>query len=47
MMKNGRARTILSEVTEAVGKWRDFAAEVDVAPDWRAKIEATHRLKIA
>lgn len=47
MMKNGRAKTILAEVTAAVAKWQTFAKEADVAPKWRKKIEATHRMKIA
>ncbi len=46
MMKNGRAKTILAEVTETVGKWQDFAEEADVAAGWRNKIEATHRTRI-
>jgi len=47
MMKNGRAKTILAEVTGAVEKWQAFAEEADVAQQWRGKIEATHRKKIA
>jgi serine/threonine-protein kinase HipA len=47
MMKNNRAKTILAEVTEAVGKWQTFAKAADVAPKWRKKIKATHRMKIA
>ncbi len=47
MMKNGRAKTILAEVTEAVAKWQTFANEADVATKWRKQIEATHRMKIA
>ncbi len=47
MLKNGLAKTILAEVTEAVGKWQAFAEQADVAPAWRKKIEATHRTRIA
>jgi serine/threonine-protein kinase HipA len=47
MMKNGRAKIILAEVTAAVGKWQTFAEEANVAPKWRTKIEAVHRMKIA
>lgn len=46
MMKNGRAKTILAEVTGAVEKWQAFADEAEVAPQWRGKIEATHRKNI-
>lgn len=43
MMKNGRAKTILAEVTEAVGKWEQFAEQADVAQGWRKPIAASHR----
>jgi len=43
MMKNGRAKTILAEVTQAVGKWDGFAEQADVAPAWRKPIAASHR----
>lgn len=46
MMKNGRAKTILAEVSETVGKWQTFAAQADVAQEWRNKIETTHRIRI-
>ena len=46
MMKNGRAKTILAEVTEAVAKWLDFADAAEVDPKWRKQIEATHRTRI-
>jgi len=46
MMKNGRAKTILAEVTGAVEKWQAFAEEADVAQQWRGKIEAAHRKDI-
>ena len=46
MMKNGRAKTILAEVTDAVGKWQAFAEQADVAKIWRKKIEATQRTRI-
>lgn len=47
MMKSGRARDILAEVTEAIGKWDGFAEQADVAPEWRKQIAATHRLAIS
>lgn len=47
MMKNGRAKTILAEVTAAVKKWPNFAEKADVAKIWRPKIQATHRTRIA
>lgn len=47
MIKNGRAKTILAEVTEAVRKWQAFAEEADVTKQWRDRIEATHRTHIA
>lgn len=46
MMKNGRAKTILAEVTEAVGKWQTFAEVADVAEKWRKQIAETHRMSI-
>lgn len=47
MMKNGRAKAILGEVTEAVGKWDGFAEQADVGVAWRKPIAATHRLRIS
>ena len=47
MMKNGRAKTILAEVTEAVAKWQEFAEKANVAETWRERIARTHRLGIS
>ncbi len=44
LMKRGRARVILEEVTEAVRRWPEFAGEAKLADDWRDKIQKTHRL---
>ena len=44
LMKRGRARRILGEVTAAVERWPEFAAEANVAPQWRRTIQKRHRL---
>jgi serine/threonine-protein kinase HipA len=43
-MKRGRARAIISEVREAVMRWRDYADEVRVIPAQRDKIQNVLRL---
>jgi serine/threonine-protein kinase HipA len=47
LMKRGRAEAILAEVTTAVARWPEFAAQAGVAPAWRDQIRANHRLKLA
>lgn len=42
-MKRGRARTILSEVTDAVARWDEFADEAGVPADARDAIARAHR----
>ena len=44
LMKRGRAATIIDEVRSAVMDWPMFAAEANVADEWRDKIQNTHRL---
>lgn len=34
-LKRGRAKSIIREVRDAVGKWPDFAAKALVADSWR------------
>ena len=45
-MKRGRAETLLEEVTAAVERWPDFAAEAGVPDAVAEKIQKTHRLRI-
>jgi serine/threonine-protein kinase HipA len=44
MMKRGRAAKIFDEVCAAVREWPAFAAQANVADEWRGKISNTHRL---
>ncbi len=44
LMKRGRAATILAEVQAAVNDWPEFAANAQVDPEWRGKIQRSHRL---
>ena len=44
LMKRGRAATIIEEVQAAVKRWPEFAAEAQLADEWRDKIQKTHRL---
>lgn len=44
LMKRGRASSILTEVTAAVKRWPEFAAEAKLAEGWSGKIQKTHRL---
>jgi serine/threonine-protein kinase HipA len=46
LMKRGRAATIIEEVTSAVRRWPEFAAEARLADEWRDKIQKTHRLDL-
>jgi len=43
-MKRGRAKAIISEVSDGVSRWRDYADEVGVAPAQRDKIQNVLRL---
>lgn len=42
-MKRGRAGTIVAEVSAAVGRWPQFAAQAGVSDAWREAIAATLR----
>ena len=44
LMKRGRAVTLVEKVQAAVRRWPEFAAEANLADDWRDKIQLTHRL---
>lgn len=44
-MQRGRAEAIVEEVRSVVSRWRDYAEEVNVLPEWRDKITSTHRVK--
>ncbi len=44
LMKRGRAAKILDEVCAAVREWPAFAGAANVADEWRAMIQKTHRL---
>ena len=46
-MKRGRAETIISEVTDAVRQWSDFATTADVVPAWQQMVQQNLRLDIA
>lgn len=46
LMKRGRARTIVDEVTAAVRRWPEFAAAAGVADRWRDQVGGQHRLGI-
>jgi len=46
-MQRGRAETILREVTRAVKRWPEFAANAGVAPDQAEMIRKAHRLDLA
>jgi serine/threonine-protein kinase HipA len=44
LMKRGRARIIIDEVRSAVTRWPEFAAQAQLADEWRSKIQSNHRL---
>jgi serine/threonine-protein kinase HipA len=44
LLKRGRAVKIIDEVQAAVRSWPTFAAEANVATEWRVKIQRAHRL---
>jgi serine/threonine-protein kinase HipA len=46
-MKRGRAAAILEEVTAAVTRWPEFAAQAQVPVDWHQRIQQTLRLQLA
>ena len=45
-MKQGRAETIVREVTDAVRQWRSYASDAGVAEEVAERISRAHRLKI-
>lgn len=47
LMKRGRAKTLIDEVQAAVKRWPEFAAEAQLADEWRSKIQNSHRLSFA
>ncbi len=47
MLKRGRDKALLEQVTEAVSRWPEFAKQAGVAPEQRKQIGRTHRLEIA
>ncbi len=47
MLKRGRDKALLEEVTEAVQGWPEFAKQAGVTPEQRKQIGRGHRLKIA
>lgn len=46
LMKRGRAKTLIDEVQAAVRRWPEFAAEAQLADEWRDSIQGTHRLSL-
>lgn len=46
-MKRGRAVAILDEVTHAVRRWPEFAAEAKLQESWMDEIRNHHRLKLS
>lgn len=44
LMKRGRAAAVIEEVTTAVQRWPEFAAEAKLSDEWRSHIQKTHRL---
>ncbi|MBL8393467.1 MAG: type II toxin-antitoxin system HipA family toxin [Candidatus Accumulibacter sp.] len=47
LMKRGRAETIVGQVTAAVRRWPEFAAQAGLAGEWRDRIAQSHRLNLA
>lgn len=45
-MKRGRAKTIVREVTQAVGSWPEYAAQAGVLEAMAAQVRASHRLDL-
>ena len=43
-LKRGRAKTILADVCETVGRWRNYADDVGVSPTQRDAIQNALRL---
>ncbi len=46
-LKRGRARALLTRVTDAVRRWPDFAAASGVPQAWADQVAALHRLALA
>lgn len=44
LLKQGRYKSLVNEVMDAVRRWPEFAAEAGLSPDWMDKIQKTHRL---
>jgi serine/threonine-protein kinase HipA len=45
-LKQGRAESLLAEVTEAVDRWPAFAAEAGLPGDTASRIAVAHRLDL-
>ncbi len=46
LLKRGRAKIILEEVTDVVSQWKSFANQVEINPTWSKEIAKYHRLKV-
>lgn len=44
LMKRGRAKALIDDVQAAVRRWPEFAAQAQLADEWRSKIQSSHRL---
>lgn len=44
LMKRGRAKTIVQEVTETVSRWPIFANEAEIPQKQRSEVQQAHRL---
>jgi serine/threonine-protein kinase HipA len=45
-LKTPKAKTLIREVHEAVGSWKTFAGEAEVAPAWTRQIDHDLRLDL-
>ncbi|WP_319524110.1 HipA domain-containing protein [uncultured Desulfosarcina sp.] len=45
-MKRGRAEAIVKQVQSTVSRWREYADEARVKPDWRDRIQTALRLNV-
>lgn len=46
LLKRGRAKIIVEEVTDVVSQWKIFANQVEINPTWSKEIAKYHRLKM-
>ena len=46
LLKQGRAKKIVEEVTQIVSQWKNYAREAEINADWLNQVSTHHRLNL-